>query len=111
MPRQRHRRNRDSGTSTLELTAVFTVLGGISALAVVSFSPVTADAVDVACRVSQETVRRAALAFETQSPAGSFAPDMATLVSAGFLQAPLPDVSYRLTPTAFDIRGTGPCAR
>lgn len=100
----------DRGASTLELTAVATILGGVSALAFVSLSPLTADAVDVACRASQQTVRMAALSFETQSPTGSYAPDMATLVATGYLPTALPDVSYTVAGTAFDVRGTGPCA-
>ncbi len=105
------RMNGDRGASTLELSAVVTVLGGVSALAVVTLSPLSADAVAVACRATQENVRMAALAFETQQGrAGTFAPDIATLVAGGYLQPSLPNVVYTRTATSFEVRGTGPCA-
>ena len=111
---RRHRRperDHDEGASTLELTAVVSVLGGVGALALVTLSPLTADAVAVACRAGQETVRMAALGYETQHQAGRFAPDIATLVAGGYLNSAQPDVSYRVTASSFEIRGTGPCAR
>ncbi len=103
--------DRDQGASTLELTAVVAVLGGVGALAIVTMSPLTADAVAVACRAGVETVRMAALAFETQQPRGGYAPDMATLVAGGYLNSAQPNVSYTVTATSFEVRGTGPCAR
>lgn len=101
----------DRGAATLELAAVVTILGGVSALAITSLSPLGDDAVDVACRASQQTVRMAAMAYETQSSTGDLAPDMAALVAAGYLSSALPDVSYTVTGSSFDVRGTGPCAR
>lgn len=103
--------DQDDGASTLELTAVVTVLSGVGALAIVTMSPVTSDAVDVACRAGQQTVRMAALSYETQQPGGGFARDMATLVAGGYLNSVQPDVSYTVTGTSFEIRGTGRCAR
>jgi hypothetical protein len=106
----RRSRDVDDGASTLELTAVVTVLGGVGALAIVTMSPLAADAVAVACRAGVETVRMAALAYETQQPGGGFAPDMATLVARGYLNSTQPDVSYTVTGATFDVRGTGSCA-
>ena len=103
------RRSADRGASTLELTAVVTVLGGVSALAIVTLSPLTADAVSVACRAQIENVRMAAAAYETQHAAGVFPPDQATLVAGGYLATVLPDVSYRRTGSSFDVTGTGGC--
>lgn len=106
----RRPRDADDGASTLELTAVVTILGGVGALAIVTMSPLAADAVDVACRAGVETVRMAALAYETQQPRGGFAPDMATLVAGGYLNSVQPHVAYTVTGTSFDVRGTGSCA-
>ncbi len=112
--RQLTRKNRpfddDEGASLTEISSVVTILGGVSALVLLTLTPLVEKATAAACLANQNSVRKAAVAYLSQSAENVAAPSMAILLTSGFLNSVPRDVYYTVAGTSFEIGGMGPCA-
>ena len=97
-------RSEESGFTLIELLVVIIILGILAAVVVFAVSGINDKGQTSACKIDTRTIRTAQEAFFATpvgglktTPAGSYAPDAATLKAQGFLS----DVpTYHTTDTA-----------
>jgi general secretion pathway protein G len=119
LARLKSARENESGFTLIELLIVIVILGVLSGIVVFSVSGITSRGKTEACKSTVSTVQVAGEAYYAQK--GSYAPDTATLTTAGFLQPPalgIKDVTYTVvaaagnTPASMTVTAgtTGSCA-
>lgn len=109
-------RRTDEGFTLIELLIVIVILGVLAGIVVFAVSGITNRGKSAACASTVKTVQVAGEAYYAQN--GSYATNMAALVTAGFLNGPAPaatDVSYVVntgSPASLSVTGgtTGVCA-
>ena len=98
LQRIRKARHEESGFTLIELLIVIVILGILAAVVVFAVNGVQARAKASACKADVATVTTAGEAYFAQK--GTYAPDIATLVSNGFLHSALSTTSgYTVTYT------------
>jgi prepilin-type N-terminal cleavage/methylation domain-containing protein len=94
-------RSTDDGFTLIELLIVVVILGVLSGIVVFAVSAFNND------RKSVETASEAYFAKSTATPA-AHAPDMATMVTAGYLKSVPSSNKYAITYTVVPAAGTTP---
>src|SRR3978361_908398 len=89
----------ESGFTLIELLIVIVILGILAAIVVFAVNGIQDRGAASACKADVETVTVAAEAYDAQE--GRYAPDMQTLVDAGFLHS-LPSTNHYTIDYAAD---------
>jgi general secretion pathway protein G len=82
----------DSGFTLIELLIVIVILGVLAGIVVFAVNGITDRGTIAACKADVETVTIASEAYYAKN--GSYAANLAALVSAGFLHSAPTDVTY-----------------
>ena len=99
-------RENESGFTLVELLIVIVILGVLSGIVVFSVSGITSRGKAEACKSTVATVQVAGEASYAQT--GTYAPNVAALVTAGLLQAQTPaiaasDIIYTVVPALGNV--------
>ena len=103
-------RSTDDGFTLIELLIVVVILGVLSGIVVFAVSAFNNDGVLAACKTDRKSVETASEAYYAKSTAtpAAHAPDMATLVTAGYLKSVPSSNKYAITYTVVPAAGTTP---
>ena len=101
----RKARQEEGGFTLIELLIVIVILGILAGIVVFAVNGITDRGKTSACKADVETVTVASEAYYAQK--GSYAADLATLVSGGFLHSSPADVTYTGTATPATVVGVG----
>jgi prepilin-type N-terminal cleavage/methylation domain-containing protein len=105
--RRRHTTSIESGFTLIELLMVIVLLGILAAITVFAVNGIQTRAKVSACKADVHTVTTAGESYFAQK--GSYAPDIATLLSAGFLHSALSTTNgYTVTYTVNAAVGSTP---
>jgi prepilin-type N-terminal cleavage/methylation domain-containing protein len=104
--RLRNTRRPESGFTLVELLVVVVILGVLAAVVVFAVNGVQNRAKVSACKADVATVTTAGESYFAQK--GTYAPDIATLVSNGFLHSALSTSGYTVTYTVNAGVGAAP---
>jgi prepilin-type N-terminal cleavage/methylation domain-containing protein len=87
----------DKGFTLVELLVVVTILGVLSAVAVIAIGGSSADSKVAACKTDFATVQAAADAFLAASEDGVPAADLPAIIAGGYLRAAPTNASYTIS--------------
>ena len=97
LERLRAARANQSGFTLIELLIVIVILGVLAGVVVFAVSAFNNDGVAAACKSDAKNVEVASEAYYAKSTTGTWAPDIATLVSGNYLKQAPSSTKYAIT--------------